>query len=105
MYVTICCSFEHGRKGLCAAQIQECMLELGIRTSYYKANRARKQAEKMCKGSAVESYQNMYSYMHMLKEANPGTYTSIVKESDDKFKYVFWCLGAWIRALPHLKKV
>ena len=62
-------------------------------------------AQVMAHGTAADSYKAMYSYMHMLQKCNPGTYTRIVRDAEQRFKYVFWSLGPWIRAVPHLKKV
>ena len=56
-------------------------------------------------GTDEESYHSIYSYMHMLEQANPGTYTRVECDSNGHFNYAFVSIGVWRRAIPHLRKV
>ena len=81
------------------------MKGLGVDASYHKANRARVLAEDIIRGTAEEGYSQLHSWLHMLKEVNPGTHTAIITSSENRFKYCFWALGACIRVVPRLRKV
>ena len=100
------CSFGRSKKPLDPDQVQRMMKsQLGVTCSYWKARRARLSARDNVYGTAEESYRSMYSYMYMLEQANPGTYTRIERDAEGRFKYVFVSLGAWRWAIPHLRKV
>ena len=88
-----------------AREIQATMKEAGIDASYHKANRARLIAEEKLRGSPTESYSYIHSWLDMLKEKNPGTFTAISTDSQNQFQFCFWSLGCWIRAFPHLRKL
>ena len=81
------------------------MKEMGVETSYYKANRARMMADDMIRGTAEDGYSQLHSWLHMLEKVNPGSHTTIITDSENRFKYCFWALGACIRAVPRLRKV
>ena len=81
------------------------MKDQGIDASYYKAHRARQIAEQIVRGSPEDSYCYLHSWLDMLKEKNPGTYTAISTDDHNRFEFCFWSLGCWIRAFPRMRKV
>ena len=48
------------------------------------------------RGMPVESYDDLQSYLYILKKTNPVTVIDIVFEDDEKFKYVFMAIAASI---------
>ena len=100
------CSFLGLKKALVPEQVQALTKsQLGVPSSYWKARRAAMKARDTTYGTDEESYQRMYSYMHMLEQSNPGTYTRIERDTEGRFKYAFVSLGVWRRAVPYLRKV
>lgn len=93
------------KKALTPKEIQAAMKETGIDVTYDKAIRAKKKAEEFIRGSPEESFSYIHSWLDMLKEVNPGTYTAINTDSQNRFESCFWALGCTIRAFPHLRKV
>ncbi|XP_024014015.1 uncharacterized protein LOC112088093 [Eutrema salsugineum] len=54
-------------------------------------------AENAVRGIPEKSYGKIPKYLHMLKEAKPGTHTHYVTDSDDRFKYLFILFGQSIK--------
>lgn len=73
--------------------------------SYYKAWRAQQWAHALNRGTPEQNYANLPSYCHVLMQANPGTYTFLQTDANNKFKYVFVALGPSIRGYQHMRKV
>ena len=79
--------------------------DMGCHVSYWKALAARREAHEMIRGTAEGSYAMIHSYCHMLEQTNPGTYTCVATEDENRFKYVFIAYGACIAAVQSLRKV
>lgn len=79
--------------------------EYGVKISYEKAWRARECALNMIRGTPEESYENVLSYLYMLKHKNPGSVTHLGTDSSNHFKYLFMALGASIHGWPHCRPV
>jgi len=103
----VCCSTRYNlsKKMMSASAIRKGLKSLGIDISYIKASRARRVAEDMIRGTAEESFMYIHSWLEMLKMLNPGSYTAIKTDSDNRFEACFWALGCTIAAIPHLRKV
>ena len=97
--------FEGRKQSPRAREIQSIMKQAGINASYAKANRARLSAEVIVRGKPKASYSELNSWLYMLKQLNPGTHTAIQTDSQHRFKYCFWAVGAWMKGLSHLRKV
>ncbi|KAM3216869.1 hypothetical protein P3L10_026311 [Capsicum annuum] len=54
--------------------------------SYNKRLRAVQHAYTVIRGTAEENYNRLPSYLHMMKENNPGTYTNIKTDDDNRYK-------------------
>ena len=91
--------------GATPAEIQDTMKKMGVDVSYDKANRAQKTAIDRIRGTAEQNYRRIHGYMYMLEKMNPGTITDIKVDGNGRFKYCFFSLGAWRRAVPFLRKV
>ncbi|KAM3265597.1 hypothetical protein P3L10_002591 [Capsicum annuum] len=64
--------------------------------SYNKGWRAIQHAYTVIRGTTKENYNRLPSYLHMIQENNPGTYTNIKRDDENKFQYVFFAYGASI---------
>lgn len=56
----------------------------GVTISYKKAWMAKEQALNEIQGTIEESYACLPSYLHMLKEKNPGTVTYLEKDEENR---------------------
>ena len=83
------------------------MLEqYGVQIMYNKAWRSLQYAKKLAYGKADESFQQLPSYLHMLKETNPNTVTTIMTDENNRFLYSFFALGASIQGfLSYIRQV
>ncbi|XP_024014937.1 uncharacterized protein LOC112088854 [Eutrema salsugineum] len=77
--------------------IQIMRTEHGCEISYDQAWESKEYAENAVRGIPEKSYGKIPKYLHMLKEANPGTHTHYLTDSDDRFKYLFISFGQSIR--------
>ncbi|XP_048619319.1 uncharacterized protein LOC125590177 [Brassica napus] len=77
----------------------------GIKINYWKAHRTLKCARELVRGSAESGYHELPVYLHKIREANPGTFTRLVVDSSDRFKYLFIAFGASIKGFPFMRKV
>lgn len=59
--------------------------EHGVSIGYHKAWRSVQATLSVIRGSPEENYNLLPSYLHMMREKNPGTYTSI--KTDDENRY------------------
>ena len=57
---------------------------LGVKCSYWKAWKARKCAHELIRGSAANSYPKLPSYLYMVQKSNPGTYTRLIVDEEQK---------------------
>lgn len=73
--------------------------------TYWKAFEGRRLARDMANGTAEEGYALLPSYCYVLEQKNPGTVTTIARDRNDRFKYVFIAFGASIRGFNVMRKV
>lgn len=71
--------------------------EYGCELSYSQAWESREYAVNEVRGIPEKSYGKIPKYLHMLQEANPGTYTNFETDYDGRFKYLFISFGQSIR--------
>nr|XP_009795725.1 PREDICTED: uncharacterized protein LOC104242381 [Nicotiana sylvestris] len=64
--------------------------KFGIDIGYHKAWRAVQKAISCIRGTPQENYQILPSYLHMMVHGNPGTYTSIKRDKQNRFAYMFF---------------
>ncbi|XP_010456817.1 PREDICTED: uncharacterized protein LOC104738322 [Camelina sativa] len=83
--------------------------ELRVDASYSKCWRAKGKALEGIFGSDDESYEDLPCYVHVLKEANPGTVTDIktevMEDERERFLYKFLAFGASIEGFKKLRRV
>ncbi|XP_056858139.1 uncharacterized protein LOC108834492 [Raphanus sativus] len=79
--------------------------KVGVAVSYTTAWRAKREAANEVRGSPEESFTLLNCYLHMLKEKNIGTRSSVVVDEENKFKYLFFALGASIEGFRAMRKV
>ncbi|XP_070002732.1 uncharacterized protein [Nicotiana sylvestris] len=72
--------------------------KFGIDIGYHKALRANQKVVACIKGSPEENYQILPSYLHMMVCKNPGTYTSIKRDAQNRFAYMFFAPAASIQS-------
>ncbi|CAA7057580.1 unnamed protein product [Microthlaspi erraticum] len=77
--------------------IQLMRTEHGCKISYDLAWEAREYAVNCVRGIPEESYGKIPMYLHMAKEANPGTHTAYKTDPDGSFRYMFIAYGQSIR--------
>ncbi|XP_048624209.1 uncharacterized protein LOC106406498 [Brassica napus] len=78
---------------------------VGVHVSYTSAWRGKREAANEVRGSPEESFTLLYCYMHMLEQTNIGTRTRVVVDEAQKFKYLFFALGASIEGFSAMRKV
>ncbi|XP_047251406.1 uncharacterized protein LOC124886606 [Capsicum annuum] len=64
--------------------------------SYNKVWRAIQHAYTVIRKTAEDNYNRFLSYLHMMKENNPGTYTNIKRNDESRFQYAFFAYSASI---------
>ncbi|XP_024006792.1 uncharacterized protein LOC112083362 [Eutrema salsugineum] len=77
----------------------------GIKVEYWKAYRVLKYARELVTGSSEDSYEDLPSYLYMIRRANPGTLIKLEVDSEDKFKFMFLAFSASIQEFPFMRKV
>ncbi|KAG7584960.1 Zinc finger PMZ-type [Arabidopsis thaliana x Arabidopsis arenosa] len=102
--------FANGKKGPRACELPEMILaELNVTISYMKAWNAKEMAVCEARGSEIGSYKYLNTYLHLLRTSNPGTITDVLtsvdKNGEKLFKYMFFALGASIAGIKYLRKV
>ncbi|XP_060959170.1 uncharacterized protein LOC133030445 [Cannabis sativa] len=68
-----------------------------VSISYQKAWRAREKAIVDARRCPQESYSEIPSILYMMQISNPGTITDLVTDEDNKFKYLYFAVGASIK--------
>ena len=58
--------------------------KFGIDIGYHKAWRAIQKAIAFIRGTPEENYQILPSYLHMMVGKNPGTYTNIKRDAQNR---------------------
>ncbi|XP_019093349.1 PREDICTED: uncharacterized protein LOC109129530 [Camelina sativa] len=76
-----------------------------IKMDYWKAYRTLRHARELVRGSLESGYEQMPTYLYMIKRANPGTFTQLEVDDAQRFKYCFLAFGASIQGFPFLRKV
>ncbi|XP_010495718.2 PREDICTED: uncharacterized protein LOC104772855 [Camelina sativa] len=72
---------------------------------YWKAYRTLRHARELVRGSPESGYEQLPTYLYMIKRANPGTFTQLDVDEAQRFKYCFLAFGASIQGFPFLRKV
>ncbi|XP_019101360.1 PREDICTED: uncharacterized protein LOC109124917 isoform X2 [Camelina sativa] len=78
---------------------------VGPKMDYWKAYRTLRHARKLVRGSPESGYEQLPTYLYMIKRANPGTFTQLDVDEAQRFKYCFLAFGASIQGFPFLRKV
>ena len=58
---------------------------------------AREYAINAVKGSPEKGYEKIPKYLHMMKEANPGSHTFYERDTKGRFKFLFISFGQSVR--------
>ncbi|XP_052171685.1 uncharacterized protein LOC127787667 [Diospyros lotus] len=74
--------------------MRELLEQHGVQIMYTKAWRSLQHAKRLTYGNAAESFQQLPSYFHILKETNPDSITAIETDENNNFLYSFFTLGA-----------
>ncbi|XP_010424785.1 PREDICTED: protein FAR1-RELATED SEQUENCE 8-like [Camelina sativa] len=78
---------------------------VGVKVSYSTANRGKKLAAYDLRGTPEDSFKLVHCYMHMLQTMNPGTISFVELDEAQRFKYLFFALGACIEGFKAMRKV
>ncbi|KAK6773658.1 hypothetical protein RDI58_028896 [Solanum bulbocastanum] len=62
-----------------------------------EAHRAKLKALQLVRGDPADSYAEIPSYLHMLKQSNPGSFVSLRKTPEGHFLYAFAALNSSIK--------
>ncbi|XP_019250978.1 PREDICTED: uncharacterized protein LOC109229884 [Nicotiana attenuata] len=77
----------------------------GLDIGYHKAWRAIQHASALIRGSPEENYELLSSYLYMMTSKNPGTYTNIKIDDNNRFLYMFYAYGSSIAGWNHCRPV
>ena len=72
---------------------------------YWKAHRTLIVARDLVMGSSESGYEELPTYLHMIRMANPGTLTRLEIDANNRFKYLFLAFNASITGFPFMRKV
>lgn len=72
---------------------------------YWKSHRTLKFARQIDLASLEKGYEDLPSYLYMVRRANPGTVTRLQIDVEGRFKYVFVAFGASVSGLSFMRKV
>ncbi|CAA7057065.1 unnamed protein product [Microthlaspi erraticum] len=93
-------------EGIVPQHIRDSMRRMfGMKLDYTASYKALKHAQDLVWGTAEEGYANLPSYLQRIKEADPGTVTDLVCDSQDRFKYCFLSLAGSIAGFQYLRRV
>ncbi|XP_024013356.1 uncharacterized protein LOC112087716 [Eutrema salsugineum] len=76
-----------------------------IKVDYWKAHQALKYARELVSGMSESGYEDLPSYLYMIRRANPGTLIKLEVDEEDRFKFMFLSFGASIQGFPFMRKV
>ncbi|XP_070010709.1 uncharacterized protein [Nicotiana sylvestris] len=79
--------------------------KFGIDIGYHKAWRVIQKAVACIRGTPEENYQILPSYLHMMVAKNPGTYTSIKRDVQNRFAYLFFAPAASVPGWSYCRPV
>ncbi|XP_019227559.1 PREDICTED: uncharacterized protein LOC109208859 [Nicotiana attenuata] len=68
----------------------------GIYIGYVKAWHAIQKGISLLRGTTEQNYKQLPSYLYMIEQKNPGSYTNIQRDAENKFVYIFFMYGASI---------
>lgn len=57
------------------------------------------------RGTSENGYEDLPSYLYLIRKANPGTLTRLAIDEEDRFKFVFIAFGASIHGFQFMRKV
>ncbi|KAM3301337.1 hypothetical protein P3S67_015839 [Capsicum chacoense] len=77
----------------------------GFIISYNKGWQAIQHAYMVIRGTAEENYNRLPSYLHMIKENNPGMYTNIKRDDENGFQYAFFAYDASIIGWTNCRRI
>ncbi|KAG7563853.1 MULE transposase N-terminal all-beta domain [Arabidopsis suecica] len=77
----------------------------GVQVSYSTAWRGKKEAANDIRGTPEDGFRLVHSYMYMLEKMNHGTVSYVEVDEEQKFKYLFFALGASIEGFQVMRKV
>ena len=72
---------------------------------YWKSHRTLRFAREIEEGTPESGYENLPSYLYMIRRANPGTVTRLQIDEFGRFMYVFLAFGASVNGFPFMRKV
>nr|XP_009801424.1 PREDICTED: uncharacterized protein LOC104247167 [Nicotiana sylvestris] len=77
----------------------------GLGIGYHKAWRAIQLASALIRGTPEENYELLSSYLYMMTSKNPGTYTNIKIDDNNRFLYMFYAYGSLISGWNYCRPV
>ncbi|XP_019258190.1 PREDICTED: protein FAR1-RELATED SEQUENCE 4-like [Nicotiana attenuata] len=77
----------------------------GLDIGYHKAWRAIQCASALIRGTPEENYELLSSYLYMMRSKNPGTYTNIKIDYNNRFFYMFYTYGSSLSGWNHCRPV
>ncbi|XP_070034346.1 uncharacterized protein [Nicotiana tomentosiformis] len=75
----------------------------GLDIGYHKAWSAIQRASALIRGTPEENYELLSSYLYMMKSKNPGTYTNIKIDDNNRFLCMFYAYGSSIAGWNHCR--
>ncbi|XP_060668520.1 uncharacterized protein LOC125419637 [Ziziphus jujuba] len=85
--------------------VHEIRSNYGVNIIYNKAWAVKEVALSGLWGTPEDSYAKLPLWSHVLKSKNPGTFTRIEIDDQNRFLYFFMALGASIRGFQHMRRV
>ncbi|XP_070007502.1 protein FAR1-RELATED SEQUENCE 4-like [Nicotiana sylvestris] len=76
----------------------------GLDIGYHKAWRAIQLASALIRETPEENYELLSSYLYMMRNKNPRTYTNINIDNNNRFVYLFYAYGSSISGWNHFSK-
>ncbi|KAF3555606.1 hypothetical protein F2Q69_00011388 [Brassica cretica] len=90
--------YETAKEGLISNDIIQYMrMVYGVEISYSLAWDAREYAINAMKGIPEKGYEKIPKYLHMMKEANPGSHTFYETDTKGRFRFLFISFGQSVR--------
>ncbi|KAJ0234223.1 MULE transposase domain-containing protein [Hirschfeldia incana] len=80
-------------------------MSFGIQMDYWKSHRTLIVARNLVLGSSENGYEELPSYLHKIRMANPGTLARLEVDAKNRFKYLFLAFNASITGFPFMRKV
>ncbi|XP_070018257.1 uncharacterized protein [Nicotiana sylvestris] len=78
----------------------------GLDIGYHKAWRAIQLASALIRGTPEENYELLSSYLYMMRSKNPGTYTNIkIDDNNRTVSFMFYAYGSSIAGWNHCRPV